>query len=156
MQADSKFLDDYRKMERSDFNHFFEMPTRWGDADAFGHINNTLYSRYYESARFAYFEKAMDMEFDMDSKEGLILADMKVAFLQQLHYPTVMEIGSRVSRLGNTSLVMDCAIFVKDSETLINTSRATMVYFDFKKNEKMVISESVRSLISAFEKISPA
>ncbi|PWQ95857.1 acyl-CoA thioesterase [Leucothrix arctica] len=156
MPAESKYLDDYRKMQRSDFSHFFDMPTRWGDSDAFGHINNALYSRYYESARVSYFEKAMDMEFKMDSKEGLILADMKIAFLQQLHYPTEMEIGSRVSRLGNSSLVLDAAIFTKGSDTLVNTSRATLVYFDFKGNDKKVIPESARDLICAFEINPPA
>ena len=156
MSVESKYLDDYRKMQRSDFSHFFEMPTRWGDSDAFGHINNALYSRYYESARVAYFEEAMDMKFKMDSKEGLILADMKVAFLQQLHYPIVMEIGSRVSRLGNSSLVLDAAIFIKGTDTLVNTSRATLVYFDFKNNDKKPIPKSARDLICGFETIPPA
>ena len=28
----------------------------WGDMDAFGHINNTVYFRYFEDARIAYFD----------------------------------------------------------------------------------------------------
>jgi len=40
MGAESKDLQDYRQMECSDFTHFFEMPTRWGDADGLGYINN--------------------------------------------------------------------------------------------------------------------
>lgn len=156
MQTETKYLEDYRKMQRSDFNHFFDMPTRWGDADAFGHINNTLYARYYESARIGYFENAMNMEFHTESKEGVILADLKMAFLQQLHYPSDMEIGSRVSKIGNSSLILDAAIFVKGSDTLINTSRATLVLFNFSANEKKIIPQSLRDLISAFEKFTPA
>ena len=87
MTAQSKHLTDYRQMERSDFVHFFELSTRWGDADALGHINNTLYARYYESSRLDYFEKLMGMHFTPALTSGVILADMKIAYLKQYIIP---------------------------------------------------------------------
>ena len=41
-------------MQRADFKHFIELPVRWGDMDAFGHVNNVQYRRYLESGRVAY------------------------------------------------------------------------------------------------------
>ena len=35
--------------------HTLQMPIRWGDMDAMGHVNNTLYFRYLETARIAWF-----------------------------------------------------------------------------------------------------
>ncbi len=67
-----------------------------------------------------------------------------------------MELGSRISRMGNSSLVLDAAIFIKGSDTLINTSRATLVWFDFKANQKKPIPQQSRDVILAFESILPA
>ena len=34
-----------------------ELPVQWGEMDAYGHVNNTVLFRYFESARMAYFER---------------------------------------------------------------------------------------------------
>jgi acyl-CoA thioester hydrolase len=43
----------------SEYSRVFEMsmPIRWGDMDAFGHVNNTVYFRYMEQARISWFEQ---------------------------------------------------------------------------------------------------
>ena len=155
MATESKHLADYRQMERSDFVHFFELSTRWGDADALGHINNTLYARYYESSRLDYFEKLMGMHFTPALTSGVILADMKIAYLKQLHYPAELEIGSRISRMGNSSLDFDAAVFIKDSDELISTSRGTLVWFDYNANRNKTIPDENRKMIIDFERLLP-
>ena len=37
-----------------------EIPVAWGDMDAYGHVNNTMYFRYFETARIAYFYRLED------------------------------------------------------------------------------------------------
>ncbi len=156
MSVESKYLQDYRQMERSDFAHFMDMPTRWGDADALGHINNTLYARFYESARLAYCEDILQLEFVHGMTIGVILADMKISYLQQLHYPSEIEIGSRISRMGNSSLDLDAAVFIKGQDQLISTSRATCVWFDYSANKTGPIPDDKRKQIETFERIPPA
>ncbi|WP_299872941.1 thioesterase family protein [uncultured Cocleimonas sp.] len=156
MGVESKYLQDYRQMERADFVHFMNVQVRWGDADALGHINNTLYGRYYESSRLDYFEKLMGMHFTRELTSGVILADMKIAYLKQLHYPTEIEIGSRISRMGNSSLDFEAAVFIKDSEDLISTSRATLVWFDYKADKNKSIPDDKRKMINDYERIPPA
>ena len=156
MATESKYLEDYRQMERSDFVHFIDIQVRWGDADVLGHINNTLYGRYYESSRLDYFERLMDMHFTRELTSGVILADMKIAYLKQLHYPCEIEIGSRVSRMGNSSLGFEAAVFIKGSDDVISTSRATLVWFDYKADKNKGISEEDRKTIIDFERIPPA
>ncbi len=34
-----------------------KLPVIWGDMDAFGHINNVIYLRYFEQARVDWFAK---------------------------------------------------------------------------------------------------
>ena len=153
--TDSKFLEDYRQMERADFNHFLQENTRWGDADMLGHINNVLYARYYESARTSYLREVLGIDFINADKTGIILADMKIAYLQQLHHPASMKIGARISRLGGSSLHLDAAVFIEDNIQPISTSRATLVWFDYAKNEAIKIPDHDRKIISQYEIIPP-
>ncbi|MDB5949239.1 MAG: acyl-CoA thioesterase, partial [Massilia sp.] len=37
--------------------HVMRMPIRWGDMDAMGHVNNTVYFRYFEQARISWFDE---------------------------------------------------------------------------------------------------
>jgi acyl-CoA thioesterase FadM len=39
-----------------------EIPVAWGEMDAFQHVNNVAYIRYFESGRIAYFERQPMME----------------------------------------------------------------------------------------------
>ena len=41
--------------ERKKLVHTLRMPIRWGDMDAMGHVNNTVYFRYVETARIDWF-----------------------------------------------------------------------------------------------------
>ena len=153
-QQESKYLDDYRQMERSDFNHFLQENTRWGDTDMLGHINNVLYARYYESARTSYLREVLEIDFINNDRTGIILADMKISYLQQLHHPAAMRIGARISRLGGSSLQLDAAVFVENDKP-ISTSRATLVWFDYASNRTLKIPQEVREIIGVYEKIKP-
>ena len=39
------------------FPGIIELPVSWGEMDAFGHLNNVVYFRYFESARIAALER---------------------------------------------------------------------------------------------------
>jgi len=154
-KANSKFLDDYRQMKRADFSYFLLENTRWGDSDAMGHINNVLYARYYESVRVAYFDELLNIKFVNKVPAGVILADMKIAYLQQLHHPSKMVIGGRVSRLGGSSLHFDAAVFIEGNDQPISTSRATLVWFDYANNQSLKISQDIRETIIDYEVLEP-
>ena len=54
-------------MQRADFKHFIELPVRWGDMDAFGHVNNVQYMRY--------LGRVHKIEFICQAIDWLILTD---------------------------------------------------------------------------------
>lgn len=91
-----------------------ETPLAWGQMDAFRHLNNTAYFRFFESARIAYFEKLDLLEFMEATGVGPILAATNCRFKIPLTYPDTVSIGSRVSeiktiasRWNTTSLVIN-------------------------------------------------
>ncbi|MFW9798525.1 MAG: acyl-CoA thioesterase, partial [Candidatus Thorarchaeota archaeon] len=70
-----------------DFNFTVEIPIVWGDMDAFKHVNNTKFFRYFETARIKYFEKAGFIESMEKDSIGPILASISAKFIKPLFYP---------------------------------------------------------------------
>jgi acyl-CoA thioester hydrolase len=140
-------------MKRSDFVHLIELPIRWGDMDAFGHVNNVQYLRYFESGRVAYVEEVTQIS--LEHNENVILADIQCSFLQQLHYPCTIEVATRTSRLGNSSFQIVGAIYRKGENLPAATCRGVMVWFDYIGQRAMPIPEPVREIILRFETLPP-
>lgn len=80
----------------------FEMPVRWGDLDAFGHVNNTVYFRYMEEARV----NCMGAAGIGISGAGraLALAHTSCDFLRPIFWPATLQIEMCLQRVGRSSL----------------------------------------------------
>ena len=84
--------------------HTMRMPVRWGDMDAMGHVNNTVYFRYFESARIAWFDQ---IDYAPDpSGEGPVIVNANCTFLKQLTYPGQIEVATMVGPPGRSSFQM--------------------------------------------------
>jgi acyl-CoA thioester hydrolase len=138
---------------RQGFRFFTPTPTRWGDCDMLGHINNVEYLRYYESGRLDYFHRVLDIETGGEPRDSLILADIQATFLRQIHHPTALEVGTRVSRLGDSSFTIDCAIFAPGEDEPRSLSRAISVWFDYQSDRSKPIPDAIRRSIEKFEGI---
>ncbi len=66
-----------------DFAYLIEIPTRWADLDALGHVNNTRFFTFDESARLDYFASLMRDDPQFWKRYGLILAGIGADFLAQ-------------------------------------------------------------------------
>ena len=75
--------------ELSDYPVIITLPILWGDQDAFGHVNNTLTIRWFESARIAYMEQGFPASMRSSEGAGPILAAIRCNYRRQLHYPAV-------------------------------------------------------------------
>ncbi len=139
------------KTQRSDFKLYTAIPTRWRDADALGHLNNAKYLTYLETGRIDYFTRLHNIQFEPSVDQGVILADLNISFLQQVHHPADLEIGSSITRLGNSSLDLNASIFVKNEPSPVAASKAILVWFNYKENHSQPIPQSVRDKIIAFE-----
>lgn len=142
-------------MQRTDFVHFYELPVRWGDLDALGHVNNVQLISYLECGRVAYCDKVLGLQFTPALKQGWILADIQCTFHQQLQFPCSIEVATRISRLGTSSAELVAAIFKRGSDGLILSSHAVTVWFDYEKQAGTPIPATVRSSIKRFEKTAP-
>ncbi|ROT44668.1 thioesterase family protein [Pusillimonas sp. NJUB218] len=86
------------------------MPVRWGDMDAVGHVNNTLYFKYVEEARAQCFE-AEQVYFPHGRVP--LLAHASFDFLKSVVYPATVAVLMTVTRIGRSSLTFDVTIEVE-------------------------------------------
>jgi len=83
-----------------------EIPVAWGEMDSLGHVNNTIYLRWFESARIAYFEEVGVLERFKTEEIGPILARATIDFRKPVAHPDTVTVSARVVRTGNSSFVM--------------------------------------------------
>ena len=135
----------------ADFPVVITLPVQWGDQDAFGHVNNVVYFRWYESARIEYFEQS-GMRLLLDSQQlGPILARITCDYHRQLNFPDTIRIGARISRLGSKSITMEHAIFSQAQDALIAKSDSVIVIFHYGEQKSCAIPDDVRLQIERFE-----
>ena len=126
------------------YHHTITLPVLWGDQDAFQHVNNAAYFRWFESGRIAYWEQAGLWQMKQDSGIGPILASVSCDYRRQLTYPDTIHVGTRVVRLGRSSFVMEQVVV---SEALGDTAaegRSTVVVFDYNASASIPIPEHLR------------
>lgn len=126
------------------------LTVRWGDMDMLGHVNNATYFTYSESARIAFFESVFGPEmsrFDMES--GPILAQIGCSFHRQVHYPAQLDIGLRVTRIGNSSAEIRNPIFLQGEDEAVADIHSTIVWFDYANQKVTSVPEELRKYLDA-------
>ena len=128
-----------------------ELPIQWGDQDAFGHVNNTVPLRWFESARIAYMGRVGLSDLFAERKVGPILASITANYRSQIHFPDSVLVGARVTRIGRSSLTMDHVSVSLGRKAVAVEGTSTLVVFDYLANRPEPVPEAIRSLIESLE-----
>jgi acyl-CoA thioester hydrolase len=117
----------------SEYPVIIELPVLWGHMDAFRHVNNTVYFRYFESARIVYGDKVEMYRFLKEEGVGPILASTACNFLKPLVYPDTVEVGCRTSALSDSEMEQEYGIFSHRLQRLAAAGSARIVAYDYQK-----------------------
>jgi acyl-CoA thioester hydrolase len=113
--------------ERASYRFWTEDTVRFSDVDRYRHINNVAIVTYCETGRVEFAEKLWPGS-TAGEGAGWVIVKLAVTFLAQAHYPGIVEIGTRVERLGRTSCTLVQGLF-KDG-VCFATSEAVLVWID--------------------------
>jgi acyl-CoA thioester hydrolase len=128
-----------------------KFPVHWGDQDAFGHVNNTVPHRWFESARIALFGRIGLLELQKDQQVGPILAAVSCDYRRQINFPDTVQVGIRVARIGRTSMGFEHAIVSETQNAIVAEGTSTTVVFDYQAQKPRPVPETVRQAIEALE-----
>ncbi len=101
---------------RGDFCVWREFSTRWADNDAYGHVNNTVYYEWFDSAVNGWMvEQGM-----LDIADGdpiAIVAETRCAYAAPLAFPQKVEVGLAVTQLGRSSIRYRIGVYAVGSDS---------------------------------------
>lgn len=124
----------------------------WGSMDALGHVNNTVFLQYFESARIAYLEKVGISFADLASSEhGVILAASSCRHRAPVTFPDTLSVGVRVSALGDDRMVMEHAATSQKLGKVVAEGDALVVSYNYVAGRPASFRPDHRAAIIAME-----
>lgn len=137
------FLPEDRKLV-----HEMVVPIRWGDMDAMGHVNNTVYLRFFEIVRLDWMY-GLGRRVDAGAGEGPVIVNAFVNFLRQLEFPGDVRLRHYVANPGRTSL--DTFVTVERTDepgALYAEGGAKMVWTDYETRKSKPLPDWFRAIVS--------
>ncbi len=128
-----------------------EIPVAWGEMDAFQHVNNVVYFRYFESARIAYFETLDMMGYMEETGIGPILASAQCQFKLPLTYPDTVSVGTRVPTIEHDRFVMEYVVVSHRHQKIAARGEGMIVSYNYREGKKAPIPPELKRRILDLE-----
>ena len=127
--------------------HDMVLSIRWGDMDAMGHVNNTVYFRYMETVRIEWM-RAVGCDPDPQG-QGPVIVNAFCNFYRQLEYPGDVRVKLYVSDPGRTTFETWCTMERTDQPGVIcSTGGATTVWVDFPNQKSAPLPDWLRQVVA--------
>lgn len=134
-----------------DYSLRLTQEVQWGEMDSFNHVNNSVYFRYFENARIAYFEQTGINRFMKEHIVGPILGSTECKFLAPLTYPDTIDICTRVMAVKEKRFTMEYLVYSRQLNREAAVGSGEIVYFDYSTNKTTPIPESILDNIKMAE-----
>jgi len=128
-----------------------EIPVQWGEMDAYDHVNNVVFFRYFETARVEYLERCGFNDSYREDRVGAILHSTSCRFRRALVYPDRVTVGARVTEMEEDRFMMEYRTYSHEQEAVAAEGAGVVVSFDYDAEAKAPIPESVRRGVRALE-----
>lgn len=126
--------------------HLITVPlsVRWGDMDAFNHVNNSVYATYLEEVRLRWFATLNGPWVSPDM--GPVVASMRIEFRQPIEWPEELIVELLCDRVGRSSLSLPFRmVSAKDSGRLYAEGSTVLVWIDRQTGKSVALPDFVLS-----------
>lgn len=127
--------------------HTTLIPVRWGDMDALGHVNNTVYFRYAEQARIEWL-LSLGYPDIVEVEEGPVIINTSCTFLKPITYPATVEVRTLIGRPGRSSLptYFEMRVVGSGEDTLYAEGAAKVVWWNPRTGKSLTLPDHLRVL----------
>jgi acyl-CoA thioester hydrolase len=120
-----------------------QVPVRWRDTDALGHVNHTVFLTYLEEGRDAFYAQTLDGEPDY------VVARIEIDLRAEVrHADRQVTVRIQAERLGTTSLTTRETILAPSGEAVAE-ARVVTVRWDPRQHKPVPFSEAERARLAA-------
>ena len=122
--------------------HTSVQPMRWGDMDALGHLNNTVYFRFMEQARIEWYY-AQDRDAAYAAGTGPVIVNASCTFLVPLVYPGDVEVRMYLGEAGRSSVATHYELDADGKRAA--EGAAKMVWIDLSSGRSVPLPDRLRA-----------
>ena len=135
-------------------SYFVDVPLRWSDMDAYGHVNNVQFLRLLEDARVVAFSDWFGQDRSLVD-EGVLVARHEIEYLAPLTFRQApVRIGMWTMRITPASFDIGYEVGdpsgAADSATLYARAETTLVLYDFESARPRRMSPELRESLLAY------
>ena len=95
---------------RDAFRVWRQFATRWADNDAYGHVNNTVYYEWFDSAVNAWMVEHSMLDIALGDPIALVV-ETRCTYAAPLAFPEPVDVGLAVAELGRSSIRYRIGVF---------------------------------------------
>ncbi len=143
--------DSTKQQQIESFPVVIEIPVQWGELDAYGHVNNTVFFRYFESARIEFLDRCGLLRSYDENRIGAILHSTSCRFRQPLLYPDSVLVGTRAASVETDRFTMDYLVVSRQSGLVVAEGKGVVVSFDYVARTKVPLPPDVLTRIEELE-----
>jgi acyl-CoA thioester hydrolase len=116
-------------LPRSAYQAFIPITTRWADNDIYGHVNNVVYTSWFDTAVNGYLIAHGALDIHSGSTIGLVV-QTQCNYFAPIAFPQAVAAGIRVARLGTSSVRYEVGLFADDAPSSNACGHFVHVYVD--------------------------
>lgn len=138
---------DPRSLRRGDFRVLREVPSRWSDQDAYGHLNNAVHYLMFDTALSSWQIEAAEVDVRTLPAIALVV-ETSCRYFAELHFPDVVTVGIGLERLGTSSVTYQIVLFGPDHDQPAAAGRFVEVYVDRATRRPVPVPAEIRAALA--------
>jgi acyl-CoA thioester hydrolase len=143
-----------REMSREQFWFFHSFRVRYSEIDGQGVVFNAHYLTYFDTTITEYF-RALGYDQYADAKqsgEDYHVVKSLIEYKAPVRFDQEIDVGARVARIGNSSIVFELVIFLKGGSEALVTGEIVWVNTNQQSHRPVPVPKAIRERIAAREK----
>ncbi|HWI88757.1 MAG TPA: thioesterase family protein [Sphingomicrobium sp.] len=133
---------------RAEFKVWRTLTTRWADNDAYGHVNNTIFYEWFDTAVNGWMVERGLLDIARGDPIGLVV-ETRCRYFAPLAFPQTVEVGLRVATLGRSSIRYRIGVFGEGQEQAAAQGEFVHVVVDRANRRPVEIRQSWRKALEA-------
>jgi acyl-CoA thioester hydrolase len=119
---------------------------RYGDTDRQGHINNAVFATFFETGRVEVLYNEQRPVLDVGY--SFVIVNLAIHFVRELHWPGMVDIGTRVAGIGRSSVTLSQALY--EDGVCVATADSVIVQMDEATRRSAPLTAGAREKLAAF------
>ena len=127
-----------------------DVPLRWSDMDAYGHVNNVVYYSWFDTAVNAHLIEQGVLDIQRGETIGLVI-ETQCNYFAPVAFPQTVEAGLRVARIGSSSVRYEVGLFLQGEPLTVAKGHFVHVYVDRASRRPTALPERLRRVLESLQ-----